>query len=208
VGTALGTLLMLALGLSLSYVFLVARDEPLGPGMPFYVDAGTLVHGEVFPQVDVQAIDYVDKEWFTVQLWVHNNGRFALTVTGVVPDPPYWSGLANMTDFRVGVIKGPAPCCLIDEQATWAAPDFRPSRLERDKEMPILVRFVIGHCEDSFVGGANSMASIRVNYDVLGGAHTTAIPLQRPITVRYTHSYECPRPPTRSGTPLTPPPTR
>jgi hypothetical protein len=216
---ALVALALVLLGMTLSYVFLVVRDDPLVQGSTgYHPSIGSEVPGADPPDTGAWVIEYQDGVDFTMALWVRNNGRFALTVTGVETDPSYWNGLVKLTDARAGVIQGPAPCCIVNSQASWALPRFVPFGLDRDKEAPILLRFRLQACEHNGVGVSNTLHGFKVDYDVLGNGHTTLIPFEERLIVRYTSAAECPRPPTYpqgnqpppqlQATPASQPPTR
>jgi hypothetical protein len=172
------------LGVGLSYLFLVVRDEPLTRGM----------WGGIFPAPQVSthhAVDYVDGELVSVDVSLLNDGRFGLTVTGVHTDAG-WQGLARIVGVRTAVMGGRAPCCIVDDAATWAAPGFRPFHLDPGTEGAVVLHVALGNCRNAQVGVRSVVDEITVDYTVLGWPHTTAVQLPYPADVRYTSADICP----------------
>jgi hypothetical protein len=199
-----GALGALVLGLTLSYVFLVVRDQPLINGADAY--GPSLPSAEPGPPGSADhAMAYRDGATLYLELWLANNGRFGLTVTGV--DTHRRGGVISVTDVRV-----PA----VDAQATGVREEippretrpFAPFHLDVGKSRPIVLQLRLDHCEDVAVG-LDSRVSVTVHYDVLGNGHTMSVPSERsgPV-VRYGRSSECPRPPTSTPMLASPPPTR
>ena len=193
---ALCALGLVLLGLALSYLFLVVRDQPLAAGSTWdNPGLGADVPGAWPPQTSAWVIEYTDRAEFTVDAWLRNNGRFDLTVTGVQLDPTYWAGLFRLVDARAGVLLDNR-CCIVDHNATWAARGFVPFTMHPGDERPVVLRYRIGHCEDNGVGGSYMSPGVVVLYDVLGNGHTTGVPFYEPLVMRYSNASECPRPPT------------
>lgn len=204
--SALCALVLAAVALVLSYVFLVVLDAPLGAGSVWDdPQLGVEVPGADPPDTASWVVEYADGATFTLDVWLRNNGRFDLTVTSMPLDPPYWAGLVRATDVRAGVLLGDH-CCVLDRQATWAASGFTPFTLKPNEERPLVLRYRLGHCEDNGVGVFNVVRTIAVNYDVLGNGHTTQVPLRERLIVKYGKALECPRPPTFSHAPSSAPP--
>jgi hypothetical protein len=204
----LSMLALVVLGLSLSYVFLVVRDQPLVRGSVWRnPEIGVEVPGALPPDTAAHVIEYDDGASFTVDAWLRNDGRFALTVTRVEVEPPTWIGLARITDVRAGIFDAGDHCCAVDRQATWAASHFVPFILQPNEERPVVLRYMLGHCEDNDVGGSYVEEGLNVEYDVMGNGHTSAVPFGEPIALRYGKASECPRPPTHPmGRPALAPP--
>jgi hypothetical protein len=191
------TLVLVVLGLALSYVFLVVRDQPLVRGSVWRnPEIGVEVPGAFPPETAAHVIEYADGATFTVDAWLRNDGRFALTVTGVEVEPPTWVGLARITDVRAGIFDAGDRCCAVDRHATWAAPRFVPFTLQPNQERPVVLRYRLSHCEENGVGGSYVEEGLTVDYDVLGNGHTSLVPFTEPIVLRYSDAADCPRPPT------------
>ena len=193
IGAALGVPLVVLLGLALSYLVLVVDDHPLrSPTVGDSIKAALGV-----PPYDARVVHYQDGQTFTVEQWVHNSGRYAVTVTGVESTSD-WLGMVKMNGARAAVFKRGAPCCVIDEPATWAIPAFTPFRLEPGKEMALVMHYVLGNCEKTIPGATNSFDSVRVDYDEVGDHKTVELQFDRLIVVQYDRDYQCPRPPSVS----------
>jgi hypothetical protein len=134
---------------------------------------------------------YVDGGTFTVTKWVTNSGFVPLTITGVDPAPDYWVGLLGVKDARQGVPLIPGKCCAIDEAATWAAPTFRPLRLDPGQSGAVSIRYLMSHCEDNDPGGTVSFPVFHLQYNILGIPRDVEIPWSYPVGV--TSPDTCPR---------------
>ncbi|HXA30544.1 MAG TPA: hypothetical protein VN193_17570 [Candidatus Angelobacter sp.] len=203
-------LALVVVGLALSYLFRVVRDQPLAAAGVWTPGLGTELTSGQPAGTRSHPLEYRDGQTFVVEAWVVNNGRFGLTVTGVDTTPGWWHGLLSIADARAGVVGGRAPCCIVDEGATWAATSFQPFHLDAGATRPIALRLRVGHCEDKGVGIENILNDVTVHYDLIGNGHTAQVPIG-PLVVRYGSADECPRPFNGSGTPLqtgSPPPTR
>ena len=195
---ALSTLAIVVLGLTLSYLFLAVLDDPLTRG--FIVNEPTQPAPVSARPSGTEANPAAsrDDQIVMVDAWLNNDGRFSATVTGVDINPGSGQGMVSVSGARAGVVTGSAPCCMVDQRATWAVPGFMPFALGVHGQRPVVLQLRFGHCENTPVGVEKDQASITVHYDVLGAGHTIEIPL----------SLGCPSPPTRSATPGSPPPTR
>lgn len=194
IGGAAVLLVMTVLGLSLSYLFLVVRDQPLAAGGELMgASPASYVAG---PRSNSAAdvADYVDGETITVQTSVRNQGRAAVTITGVHTDSPYWVGLMRLDAARPAVMQGPAPCCVVDQAATWATKNFSPMVIAAGEEGVVVLHLKLGHCEDNEVGSSNELDGISIDYQELGWHGTQMVPLSLPVVVRYTAAGACPRP--------------
>lgn len=152
-------------------------DEPEGglsrlPGFPDNYDTG-LYH----------LYAYTDGGTFTITKWVTNSGFVPLTITGVDPAPDYWLGILGVKDARQGVPLVPGKCCAIDEAATWAAPGFRPFRLDPGQSGAISIRYLTSHCEDTSPGGTTSFSVFHLQYNILGIPRDVEIPWSFPVGV-------------------------
>jgi len=175
-----------------AYLFLSVLSQPLISGNAEGADRGTFV-SSLSPGFDrpARVVDYADGATATLIKWVGNGGPVSLTVTGVEMSPSYWVGLITIADARAGVVAGPDPCCNVDEQATWAAPSFRPIQLGPSKQAPVVLHILMSHCEYNSPGGTASIDSIRIHYSVLGFPHVQDVHLNTLFAVKSPDA--CPR---------------
>lgn len=174
------------------YLYLAVLSQPLTSGNAEGADRGTFV-SSLSPGFDrpARVVGYADGATATLTKWVGNSGPVGLTVTGVEMSPSYWVGLITIADARAGVVTGPDPCCNVDEQATWAAPGFRPIQLDPKKQAPVVLHILMSHCEYNSPGGTANFDSIRIHYSVLGFPHVQAVPLNTLFAVKSPDT--CPR---------------
>jgi len=190
IGVAASLLVAAVLGLSLSYLFLVVRDQPLYGGQG--LSSAYPAHHEEGPRIDSEAYvaDYVPGATITVVTSLTNDGRFPVTVTAVHTDPDYLA--IRLAAARSAAMDGPQACCAIDEQATWAATGFHPLHLGRGDMGVLMLHFVLGH-QCSSPGGGSEIDDITVDYDEMGWHHTDRVQLTTPLVVRYGDTGQCPR---------------
>lgn len=179
---AVSALVALVLGVSLSYLFLVVRDQPLFGGQG--VSNAYPAHSEEGPRIDSEAyvVDYVPGETVTVVTSLTNDGRFPVTVDGVHTDPDFME--FRLAAARPAAMDGPESCCAIDEKATWAATGFHPMHLARGDMGVLILHFVLGH-ECSGAGSRTEIDDFTIDYDEMGWHHTDRVQLTTPLVVRY-----------------------
>jgi len=192
-------------GLSLSYLFLVVRDQPLdGSGGTSGAYPAHPEHGPLSDS-DAYVADYIDGGTITVVTTLTNLGRFPVMVTGVHTDPVWWVGLARLAAARPAAMHTPPSCCDIDDKATWAATGFHPMHLGPTDEGVLELHMFMSHCEIADVGTTAELDDLTVDYDEMGWHHTSEVRLTTPLVVRFGLASECLRPHVMHGNAAAPP---
>jgi hypothetical protein len=148
---------------------LIADDEALNqaPGQATVNDPSMAevigTHGR-----DPLLLSYVDGGEATLVKALYNEGPTPITITGVSTFPSEWLGIVTLKDARAAAIVGPAPCCQINEAATWSAHDFRSFQINPGDRGVVAIHLFMGHCEDNSPGLYMTINSITVHYSVLG----------------------------------------
>jgi hypothetical protein len=168
---------VVAVALVAAYVFLAVFQQPLiaddeglnrAPGQATVNDPAMSAEiGTTDGRAPV-LLTYVDGGEATLVKALYNEGPTPLTVTGVDTSPSLWVGLVTLKDPRAAVIVGPAPCCQLNEAATWSAQDFRSFQINPGERGVIAMHLLTGNCEDSSSGLYVTINLITVHYSVLG----------------------------------------
>jgi hypothetical protein len=193
--------LAVAVGLLAIYGFFAIFLQPLGssgeealnraPGQTTVIDEWA--QGNVLSdgRAPLLLLSYVDGAEATLVKGLYNSGPTPLTITGVETFPPGWVGLVTFKDVRSAVVVGPAPCCQLNEVATWSAHEFRPIQVNPGEEGVIAMHLLMSNCEHSPSAGYLTIESIKVDYSLLGFPHSQSVDVG-PYAFRSPDS--CPRP--------------
>ena len=79
-----------------------------------------------------------------------------------------WLGLVALKDPRAAVMAGPAPCCELNDAATWSARDFHSIQVNPKVWGVIAPHLLMSNCEHNGPGGYEIIDTIKVDYSVLG----------------------------------------
>lgn len=120
---------------------------------------------------------YVDGGVTTLVTSLANNGLVGLTITDVETNGgrPSWGGLYAVKEARAAVLVSPGQCCQLDESATWSAHGFRPMYIDPGRQGVVALHILISNCEFNSPGQYVGLASITVDYTVLGFQHSQKV---------------------------------
>jgi hypothetical protein len=119
----------------------------------------------------ILVVDYVDGAASTLVKTLSNSGPLPVTITGVETGRTDWRGLVTIKEARSAVVVGPAPCCELNQTATWSAPDFHWIQLAPYGQGVVAVHLLMSNCENGGAGGYWIVDHIKVDYIVLGFPH-------------------------------------
>jgi len=120
---------------------------------------------------DPLLLSYVDGGEATLVKALYNEGPTPITVTGVSTSPSDWFGILTLKDARAAAIVGPAPCCQLNEAATWSARDFRSFQIDPGQRGVVAMHLLMSNCENNSPGMYMTINWITVHYSVLGFPH-------------------------------------
>ena len=180
-GAAAAATVLIA-GAGLAYLVLAVRAQPLALAFssvgPCEESVGKQPLHQGLPpttRADACRATYVDGGGVTLLLWVLNTGRLGATVTGVDTSAEDSHDLLMISAAKQPVFRGPSPCCIVDEVATWNAAGFPPEQVDPGGEAVIAVRLMMGNCEFTRPGSVGELESVAIDYDVLGSHHRTEL---------------------------------
>jgi hypothetical protein len=181
-------------GLVTAYIFLAVLGHPLIPGSAEGVNGGVRQQDPASSPGDdkqIRLFDYVDGKTVTMFMWVANDGKVALTLTGVETAPSYWRGLIGISDARaVPDVESPG-CCPYDDPSPWAVSSFQAVVVQSGRQAAIILHVLLSNCEYNSSAAIVGISTIRVHYSVLGMPRSENIPLLEGVFVKAPDS--CPR---------------